>query len=150
MTVHAPACLTARSNRRLFGVASRIGVAPLVLLFAILMPLPVQGGKSLLGLPSLCAFYTMTGLPCPGCGITRSVVCCCHLRFVEGFTYHPLGPIVTAWLLLAVLQRFFPVSWRERLPTASPRLRAAGGITLALSLFAVWGARLAGWLPSPP
>jgi hypothetical protein len=82
--------------------------------------------------------------------MTRSIVCCCHLRFADGFGYHPLGPVIFAWLLVAALRRLpLPVSWRERVPAIPLTLRAGAGIVLVLCLFAVWGARLVGWLPSP-
>jgi hypothetical protein len=151
MTVHAPECPTARSKGRVYGVASRIGAAPVALLLGVLMPLPVQGGRSLLGLPSLCLFQTMTGLPCPGCGMTRSLVCCCHLRFADSIIYHPLGPVVFIWSLAAALRRLpLPLSWRQRLPVIPLAVRAGSGIGLVLCLFLVWGARLCGLLPSPP
>ncbi|MBC8102840.1 MAG: DUF2752 domain-containing protein [Cytophagales bacterium] len=115
------------------------------------MPLPVDGGRSLLGLPSLCVFYATTGLPCPGCGITRSVVCCCHLRLGEALTYHPAGPLVFLWLTGAVLLRFpLPAAWRRWLHALPLSLRSGAGIALVALLFGIWGARLGGWLPSPP
>jgi hypothetical protein len=138
-------------RRSLYNAASQIGAAPPLLLLASVMPLPVQGGKSLLGLPSLCVFRTLTGLPCPGCGITRSVVCCCHLRFADSIAFHPLGPIVFAWLLAAAVSHLpLPRSWRVCLPVFAPRVRVAGGFVLVILLIAVWGVRLGGWLPAPP
>ena len=132
-------------------IFSRIGAAPVALGLAALMPLPVQGGKSLLSLPSLCVFHITTGLPCPGCGMTRAIVCCCHGRFADSIGYHPLGLIVFAWLVVAAVPRLpFPNSWRSRFPAIPLPLRGAGGLILVGLLFAVWGARLAGWLPSPP
>lgn len=151
MTAPALASPIARFRNRLVGAASRVGAASLALLLAALMPVPVNGGKSLLGLPSLCLFHNMTGLPCPGCGITRSVVCCGHLRFADSMAYHPLGPVVFAWLLVTALRRLpLPLPWRERLDAIPLSMQGAAGIALIVCLFAVWGARLAGWLPSPP
>jgi hypothetical protein len=148
MTEHAPVSPIARTVNT---IASRVGAAPLALLVAALTPLPVQGGKSLLGLPSICVFHNVTGLPCPGCGMTRSVVCCCHLRFAESIRYHPLGFIVFGWLLIAALRRLpFPHSWRKHFPTIPSSLRAVTGVTLVVLMFAIWGMRLASWLPSPP
>ncbi|MES2465233.1 MAG: DUF2752 domain-containing protein [Armatimonadota bacterium] len=151
MTVPVPVHRTGLSKTRLYGAAARLGVAPIALLLAALMPLPVQGGKSLLGLPSLCIFHTLTGLPCPGCGITRSVVCCCHLRFADSVVYHPLGPVIFAWILLAVLRRLpLPPAWRIRLPVVPPSLQAIAAIALAACLLVIWAARLTGQIPSPP
>lgn len=39
---------------------------------------------------SLCAFRNVTGLPCPGCGITRSYLSMFNGKIKEAFLYHPL------------------------------------------------------------
>jgi len=69
------------------------GIATAVVTAAHLLTLP--------RLP-LCAFKAWTGLPCPGCGMTRSV-----FRFAQGdlwtsFRFHPLG-VAGATLALSVL-----------------------------------------------
>jgi hypothetical protein len=57
---------------------------------------------------SLCYFYNLTGLPCPGCGLTRSVHFALHLNPAHAFYYHPLG------LLAAPAIAYFSVTafWR--------------------------------------
>lgn len=119
--------------------------AAVLILLAVLVPPPVRGGTSLLGLPPLCIFRNLTGLPCPGCGITRSVVCCAHGHWSDALRYHPLGPAVLIALVSLVAWR---VCWPGyKLP---PRWANAGyGAALGVTL-AVWTARLAGWLPPPP
>ena len=44
------------------------------------------------GLPSVCAFRRLTGLPCPGCGLTRSWVLTAHGLFRHAADRHPFGP----------------------------------------------------------
>ncbi len=44
------------------------------------------------GLPSVCAFRRLTGLPCPGCGLTRSWVLTAHGRLGHASERHPFGP----------------------------------------------------------
>jgi len=61
---------------------------------SVLLPLP-HGTNGQIGcLPSLCLFYHLTGLPCPGCGLTRSFVFLGHGHFVEALHWHPLGPAI--------------------------------------------------------
>ena len=57
---------------------------------------------------SICFFYNLTGLPCPGCGMTRAVHFALHLDPLHAFYYHPVG------LFAAVGIVFFWVSavWR--------------------------------------
>jgi hypothetical protein len=38
-----------------------------------------------------CLFLFVTGHPCPGCGMTRSVVSLAHGDLVESLRMHPLG-----------------------------------------------------------
>ncbi len=123
----------------------RLGAAPFVLLGAAMMPLPTRGGASLLGLPNLCGFRALTGIPCPACGITRSVVCCCHLRLGDAVAYNPVGPLVVGLLLFAAVARF--TGAERRLPPNT--YEKAVAVILALLLL-LWGARLAGSMPAPP
>jgi len=41
--------------------------------------------------PSPCVFWRVTGLPCPSCGMTRSVVALTHLDFARAAYMNPLG-----------------------------------------------------------
>ena len=66
------------------------GIAALVLA-AALVPLGF-----VVDAPSICAFRNLTGIPCPGCGLTRSVVATAHLRVGDAFAFHPFGPPLLA------------------------------------------------------
>lgn len=73
------------------GVAA-IGVA------LLLSPDHIEDG------PVVCPFRRMTGLPCPGCGMTRSWVYAAHGWWRESFLAHPFGLVaVLALLVLAGL-----------------------------------------------
>lgn len=47
-----------------------------------------------------CVFKTLTGLPCPSCGSTRSVAYLAHGHFLSAFS---MNPLVTAGFVAAVL-----------------------------------------------
>ena len=66
-----------------------------------LLPLPHGANAQIGTLPPLCLFYHLTGLPCPGCGLTRSFVFLGHGHFYDALHWHPLGPAV--YLLCALL-----------------------------------------------
>ena len=37
-----------------------------------------------------CKFKEVIGVPCPGCGITRALLCLLQLDFVGAFNYNPM------------------------------------------------------------
>jgi hypothetical protein len=85
-----------------------VAVAWLGLLFAALT-LP-HG----LGVP-LCWFQSSTGIPCPGCGLTRSVSCAMRGMLFESCRYHPMGLLVLMLFLVTALQSILPNNIQKRL-----------------------------------
>ena len=73
-------------------------IAGLVLVAAALLPPTLVASG-----PPLCPFRLLTGLPCPGCGLTRSLVCLLHGDLAMSLAFHPLGPPVALALLVLVL-----------------------------------------------
>ncbi len=55
-----------------------------------------------LGMP-ICWGRLATGLPCPGCGLTRSLSCAVRGMFQESFAYHPFGVLVLVFFMLAAV-----------------------------------------------
>jgi hypothetical protein len=53
--------------------------------------------------PVLCPFRRLTGLPCPGCGMTRSFVALAHGDVGASFSFHPLGPLMMAIFVVALV-----------------------------------------------
>ena len=53
--------------------------------------------------PPLCPFRLVTGLPCPGCGLTRSLVSLLHGDVSAAVLFHPLGPVAASVLLALVI-----------------------------------------------
>lgn len=52
---------------------------------------------------SLCPFKMVTGFPCPGCGITKSLVYLYHGDFYKSITYHLLGPFVILFCIMTII-----------------------------------------------
>lgn len=81
------------------------------------------GGALVLGLSRLglglwpCPFLRVTGLPCPGCGMTRSCLAILHGDWAAMWALHPFAPVfVLFWLAVGV----------GVLLPAGPRARFAG------------------------
>ena len=49
---------------------------------------------------TLCGFKNLTGLPCPGCGLTHSFCSLAKGHVLNSFSFNLLGPIVFVLLLL--------------------------------------------------
>lgn len=52
---------------------------------------------------SFCPFKMLTGFPCPGCGITKSLVYFYQGDLYKSISYHILGPFVIAFCIVTVL-----------------------------------------------
>lgn len=59
---------------------------------------------------SLCPFKMMTGLPCPACGLTKSMICFYRGDILKSLHYHIFGPLViffcTALILIFTTELF--------------------------------------------
>ena len=64
----------------------------------------VLAPESVERLPTACAFRRATGLPCPGCGLTRSWVLTAHGRLRHASERHPFGPPTFLVSLLLVMR----------------------------------------------
>jgi len=97
-------------------------------------------------IPSLCVFYHASGLPCPSCGITRSVVALTHCQFRRAMEMNALGLVVVGvfglWWVSSIYE--IATSRRTRLGRwAAQRWTALALVGLAL-LIAFGTARI--WL----
>ncbi len=91
-------------------------------------------------LPNTCIFRSTTGLPCPGCGLTRSMVAAAHGRLAESFSHHRLGLLTLIYVFLQFVFNLFYVSipkWREPL-SRYIKLLHKGMILLAVLFFLNW------------
>jgi len=78
---------------------SASAVTPSRLAFGAVLVATAVSPDWLAALPTLCPFRWVTGLPCPGCGLTRSVVAAAHGDVGQALVFHPLGLAVLLTLL---------------------------------------------------
>ena len=90
---------------------------------------------SLPGLP--CLFRLATNIPCPGCGLTRSLMEIWHGHFLVSFRYHPLG--LPLFVLCALL---LPALLRNRLPKIAPAMQSRPWKGIGALLVTIWALRL--------
>lgn len=60
-------------------------------------------------LPGTCTFRELTGVPCPGCGLTRSFISMGHGRLREAWSYNPAGYVFFALVLFQIPYRIFQI-----------------------------------------
>jgi hypothetical protein len=88
--------------------------------------------------PVLCPMALILGLPCPGCGITRAFCFASHGHFAEAFRFHPLWPLILAYLTFLWGYQMVEVARGE--PPKLPTYRIAG--TALTVLLGFWAVRL--------
>jgi len=60
-----------------------------------------------------CLFKRLTHLPCPGCGMTRSLVHLAHGDLVGALLFNPVGPLLFAMLLAVALAALLSARQRQ-------------------------------------
>jgi Protein of unknown function (DUF2752) len=125
-------------TRRLAAALVAVGFLASVFLLPARRPLPFD----------VCPFHRLTGLPCPTCGLTRSVCLFARGEWTASLRMHPAGWLAFASLVVASVWLLGEAGMDRDLGS---RLRIrlvalALGFGAGLSVVA-WGARLAGVWP---
>ena len=90
--------MTRRSILRLIWIVVAITIVVLYVLF----------DPSQYGVFPKCYFYHLTGLQCPGCGVSRMLSSIIKLNFTDAFDYHPV--LFTSLPFLAII--FSDILWQ--------------------------------------
>jgi len=90
---------------------------------------------------TVCGFKNLTGLPCPGCGLTHSFCALGKGDLTDAFAFNALGPLlfvalVLTWLRAALIlaNRTEPVAAFDRLTT---RFKLVRNFVIAFGVFGV-------------
>jgi hypothetical protein len=98
-----------------------------------------------------CPFRATTGLPCPGCGLTRGVIALFQGDVMRSIQLHAFAPVavlaVGVLVGLALLPRGAAERFENRLVQAQERWQL--GLVLLLLLLGYWIIRLVLDLPQP-
>lgn len=142
----APPSAAAGLDRR--GAKLRLGTG----LLALAAALVVSWGVTLPEIP-LCAFKGFTGRPCPGCGMTRSVVHLLHGDVVASLRFHPLGIVMVGALVVGTAGAFAgAIGRRDRVWEWFDVKGAMAAIGFAVALVLLWVVRafvVPEWSPDP-
>ncbi|NJL01839.1 MAG: DUF2752 domain-containing protein [Spirulinaceae cyanobacterium SM2_1_0] len=85
--------------------------------------------------PFFCPFRALTGIPCPGCGMTRSFLAMSHGDFVGAASYHALGPVLFVGLAGFAVHASLELATRQRLQFLAGNLLGNRRLQLYALLF---------------
>ncbi len=60
-------------------------------------------------LPGTCTFRNVTGVPCPGCGLTRSFISIGHGQWLDAWHYNPAGFVFFAMIAFQIPYRIYQI-----------------------------------------
>jgi hypothetical protein len=80
----------------------------------LLATVAILGGAHLMGWSLWpCVFASSTGLPCPGCGMTRATAALLQGRWGLAINYHPFSPGFLAMAALVTWTALTPKPWSD-------------------------------------
>lgn len=93
-----------------------------------------------------CPIRAATGVPCPGCGLTRAMDALLHGNWREALQVHAFAPIFLIGFVFIAVVTFLPVNLRLRVIDRVAWVEQHTGLTtlLLLGLIFYWGLRLFG------
>lgn len=123
--------------RILDGLLAVCFVAALV--FSRLVEFSPDGGIELAGrqLGAACLFQGWTNVPCPFCGLSRSMVALAHGGLRQAFSCHPLGPFV-ATLFIAFVIATVISTWHKNRPIIETRAFSRIILILVVASLSLW------------
>ncbi|MGH9944238.1 MAG: DUF2752 domain-containing protein [Pyrinomonadaceae bacterium] len=82
-----------------------------------------------------CLFKKMFGVPCPTCGMTRSVLLALDGQLVPAFALNPAGPLLVAGVLLFCAAMFFLTFYHSTRPAPRALGRIHGLVRLGSAAY---------------
>ena len=98
-----------------------------------------------LSLPGwVCPFFRLTGIPCPGCGLTRAVILLLKGDFRDSLRFHAFAPIFLLAAVAFILVLLLPKSIIQPALSKVERLEHQTGFPaiILVGLILYWLARL--------
>jgi hypothetical protein len=91
-----------------------------------------------------CPFFAVTGIPCPGCGLTRACMLLLRGQVQESFRFHAFAPVFIIFISILVVSTLLPRSIAEPLVDKTEAMERQTGITIIIlgGLILYWLARL--------
>ena len=97
-----------------------------------------------------CPIYSVSGVPCPGCGLSRATTLLLQGHWQAALGMHVFAPILLSAVVLFAVTASMPRRLQQNvlLHVAQIERRSGMIIILLLAIFIYWGLRLAGVIES--
>ena len=91
-----------------------------------------------------CPFFRVTGIPCPGCGLTRAVILLLKGELLASLRFHAFAPLVLLTAVALILVLLLPRSITQPAISKVAMLEQKTGFTVIIlvGLILYWLARL--------
>lgn len=91
-----------------------------------------------------CPMLEATGVPCPGCGLTRGAVASLHLDWAGLLHYNAFGPLALLAVVIVLIGAVLPGRYREAFANRIAWIEQHTGITnlCFVALWVYWMARM--------
>lgn len=91
-----------------------------------------------------CPFFRLTGVPCPGCGLTRACMLLLRGEVQASIKFHAFAPIFLVLIAMLIMSTLLPRSMTEPLIFKAETLERQTGLTIIIlgGLILYWLARL--------
>ncbi len=92
-----------------YHISAMIIVLPVLAASFLFTPEQVEGRSGVASLMPKCLFKSVTGIPCPTCGMSRAFCAISHCEFRKAYEYNMLSfPLYFLFMLAGI---FFPLSF---------------------------------------
>lgn len=91
-----------------------------------------------------CPLKSATGIPCPGCGLTRASVALLRGEFATAFGAHAFAPVLLGGLAAFAVAALLPAARRDQFAALVGRVerRTKAAYVVAAALLLYWSVRL--------
>jgi len=112
-----------------------LGFAGLILALVFVNMTGIVSADRIVGvIPVFCPFEALTGIPCPGCGMTRAILSLIAGNLEDAASYNPF----CFFLLFMVIASILPPRWLEKAPSAVTKVLPYCYTAVLILVIAFW------------